>query len=116
VIVRYISPPKAEAAEAVSVDAGDVMGYGAEPVKVIREGRRALIVLKGQHDQFRAFSAKCTHLGCIVEYQPAETRFKCNCHGSAFDLQGIPLNGPASKPLQPYRIEVKGDRVVVTVI
>lgn len=47
---------------------------------------------------FRALSAVCTHLGCIVSQ--VEWGFTCPCHGSKFDRQGNVIGGPAPKPLE----------------
>lgn len=46
-----------------------------------------------------AIDAVCTHLGCLVQ-QGEKGGFVCPCHNSAFDDQGNPLNGPATKPLR----------------
>ena len=47
---------------------------------------------------FRAISAVCTHLGCIVERTENGT-FTCPCHGSKFDAEGHVTAGPAPKAL-----------------
>jgi nitrite reductase/ring-hydroxylating ferredoxin subunit len=39
-----------------------------------------------------AFSAACTHMGCLVQWQSAERRFLCPCHGGLFDENGNPVN------------------------
>jgi glycine/D-amino acid oxidase-like deaminating enzyme/nitrite reductase/ring-hydroxylating ferredoxin subunit len=46
----------------------------------------------------------CTHLGCALTWNTADTSWDCNCHGSRFDPDGQVLNGPAVRPLeQPGR-------------
>lgn len=58
-----------------------------------------------------AFSAICTHQGCVVAAAGAE--FRCPCHGSRFDAAtGEVLNGPAIDPLSPIEVAVSGDRIV----
>ena len=48
---------------------------------------------------FMPFQERCTHLGCTVVRQ-ADNIFECPCHGSAFDLNGDVLVGPAVSPLR----------------
>ena len=58
-----------------------------------------------------AFSAICTHQGCIVA--PAEDEFDCPCHASRFNSStGAVLGGPALKPLEKVQVTVSGDSVV----
>lgn len=43
-----------------------------------------------EEDKVLAFSAACTHMGCIVQWQGAERHFVCPCHGGRFTEYGKP--------------------------
>ena len=59
-----------------------------------------------------AFSAICTHQGCLVS--PAASEFDCSCHGSRFAAAtGAVLKGPASRALDPIPVSVSGGSVVI---
>ncbi len=57
--------------------------------------------------QVLAFNDTCTHLGCKVDYQPAEKRFFCPCHQSAFELDGKRKNLTPPRDLDGLEAEVK---------
>jgi Rieske Fe-S protein len=61
---------------------------------------------------FKAFSAVCTHQGCIVNAIASGT-IDCPCHGSKFSIKdGSVVNGPAASPLPPVAIKVDGTVIV----
>jgi Rieske Fe-S protein len=58
-----------------------------------------------------AFTAICTHQGCVVE--PAKTEFDCPCHGSRYDAAtGEVLGGPAPRALERIPVTVTGDAIM----
>lgn len=59
-----------------------------------------------------AMSAVCTHLSCTVD-ESGDGGFECPCHGSRFAADGAVTEGPASAPLQWYRVRLDGESVFV---
>jgi glycine/D-amino acid oxidase-like deaminating enzyme/nitrite reductase/ring-hydroxylating ferredoxin subunit len=49
----------------------------------------------------RTVSARCTHIGGVVEWNDAEQSWDCPLHGSRFAPDGSVLEGPATHPLRP---------------
>ena len=67
---------------------------------VDHEGTR-YAVYRSENGDLDALSARCTHMGCLVGFNPAERSWDCPCHGSRFALNGDVLEGPAVEPLAP---------------
>jgi cytochrome b6-f complex iron-sulfur subunit len=60
-------------------------------------------------DRLFVIYAKCTHLGCTPDWKPAENKFKCPCHGSGYDSEGINFEGPAPRPMDRCHVEIGPD-------
>jgi glycine/D-amino acid oxidase-like deaminating enzyme/nitrite reductase/ring-hydroxylating ferredoxin subunit len=64
-------------------------------------GKGQVAVYRDDAGDLHKVSAVCTHLGCIVTFNNAETTWDCPCHGSRFDVDGKVIQGPAVKDLEP---------------
>lgn len=70
-----------------------------------------IVVTQATEGDFKAFSAVCTHQGCLVE-SSSEGDIRCPCHGSTFSLEdGSAVSGPATGSLAPVEIAVDGDAI-----
>jgi nucleotide-binding universal stress UspA family protein/nitrite reductase/ring-hydroxylating ferredoxin subunit len=72
---------------------------------VVADGGEKLAVYRDDRGELHAMSAKCTHMGCIVGWNPAEKTWDCPCHGSKYAPTGQVINGPAKKALTPIAVE-----------
>lgn len=82
-----------------------------------RERARQTVFLVRDGDAVKALSATCTHLGCQVRWDRDAKRFRCPCHGGAYDAQGNVIEGPPPRPLDTIdvRVDASGDAVMVRV-
>lgn len=67
---------------------------------VVRAGGDRVAVYRDEDGEVHALSARCTHLGCLVDFNAAERSWDCPCHGSRFGIDGEILQGPALRPLK----------------
>ncbi len=68
---------------------------------VARIGAKQYAVYRDDDGRLNALSARCTHLGCIVGWSPADRAWECPCHGSRFAADGTVVQGPATADLPP---------------
>lgn len=61
----------------------------------MRSGLSKVAVYRDESGALSKCSAVCTHLGCIVQWNPVERSWDCPCHGSRFDPHGRVVMGPA---------------------
>jgi Rieske Fe-S protein len=71
------------------------------------------VITQPQKGEFKAFSAICTHQGCVVD--TVTNTINCPCHGSKYSItDGSVVNPPAPQPLPAKTIKVSGDTLTVT--
>ena len=72
-----------------------------------------VVVTQPAEGDFKAFTAVCTHQGCMVG-KVEDNTIMCPCHGSAFSAEdGSVTNGPATEPLDAVEISVEGDEITL---
>ncbi len=80
--------------------------------KVSLAGTPAVVVRTSR--EFRAFSAVCTHLGCLVQWNANDRIFHCPCHAASFDPDGEVISGPPPRPLREFSVSVVQGKVFVS--
>ena len=111
----YSGAPSSAAStgSAAGANASAVLASTAEiPVgggKVLTD--KKIVITQPQAGSFHAFTAICTHLGCIVNTVSGGT-INCPCHGSKYSIvNGSVVNGPAPLPLAVVSIKVQGTSI-----
>jgi cytochrome b6-f complex iron-sulfur subunit len=64
-------------------------------------------------DRLFVIYARCTHLGCTPDWKASENKFKCPCHGSGYDSEGINFEGPAPRPMDRAKVVLDAEGQVV---
>jgi cytochrome b6-f complex iron-sulfur subunit len=107
-IARFLGTPRVPEAATSQVQVGPTNDpeLVEKGFKIVPFGNQPVIVIKLSETDIRAFSAVCTHLACIVEYQKAKRDIYCNCHGGVYDLHGRNISGPPPRPLAPYTVHL----------
>jgi Rieske Fe-S protein len=75
--------------------------------------RAAAWLRRVSDDEFIAFSATCTHLGCPVRWMPGANLFLCPCHGGVYYGDGSVAAGPPPHPLFRYEVRLVDDEVQI---
>ena len=72
-----------------------------------------IIIIK-EAGKFTVLSSRCTHLGCMIN-KFENNQLICPCHGSAFDMEGSCVKGPAGKSLQKhsYSIDLENKKLII---
>lgn len=66
------------------------------------------VLLRSAAGEYYAFSRKCSHAGCSVEFDGARRILKCPCHKGAFDARiGNVMYGPAQRPLDQIVLQLR---------
>ena len=113
-VVAYILPKSTAGKEKVFVDPSGkpimVSAVSDAGSKIGLAFGHPTVVIDYKGD-LRAFSAVCTHLGCIVQWEKEAGTFLCPCHAGKYDALGNVISGPPPKPLPRYAIKVVDNEI-----
>lgn len=115
-IIAYLIPPQQAEVEVNSVKAGKLSEIEKDSGKIIRFGNKPVILIRTANNEFRAFSAICTHLDCTVQYRSDFGLIWCACHNGKYDLNGRNISGPPPRPLDEYRVVIQGEEIFISKI
>jgi glycine/D-amino acid oxidase-like deaminating enzyme/nitrite reductase/ring-hydroxylating ferredoxin subunit len=82
------------------VKRGSVDEIAAGEGRIVGSGLGQRAAYRDEDGTLHELSARCTHLGCIVNWNSAERTWDCPCHGSRFAATGEVIEGPAVGPLR----------------
>jgi cytochrome b6-f complex iron-sulfur subunit len=115
-IVAYLVPPEAVQsglgplrtkigkADDLPPGQGKLALVNDEPVWVVHQSQKG----------FAAFSALCTHKGCLVKWEEKRGLFMCPCHEGRFDEDGNVVSGLPRRPLTRFRVGLVHDELYVS--
>ena len=114
-VTRFIIPPDipevTSDSELLTLTPDDLAPNSGE---IFRFGNEPGIIVRTPEGELKAFSARCPHLDCTVQYRDDLSRIWCACHNGHFDLQGRNVAGPPPKPLEGFDVNVRGDEITVS--
>ena len=86
-----LARPEADSVRELKPGEGMIVGRRGKKVAAFRDS----------NGNVHRLSPVCTHLGCLVRWNPSESTWDCPCHGSRFKPTGEVIAGPAEEPLPP---------------
>ena len=113
-LFAYLIPPKIVEAKVKSAKIGTVSDFPPSSSKIVRFGRKPVIIVRTDQGEFSALEATCTHLDCIVQFKKETNQILCACHNGIYDIKGKNLSGPPPKPLGEFEVTIIDDEIVIT--
>jgi cytochrome b6-f complex iron-sulfur subunit len=112
-VARFVRPRSTTNSGALEV----IAPYKVNELKADAEGRwpppfnfggKPCLVVRTPEGEIRAFNAVCTHVECTVEFRESQADIFCNCHNGVYDLNGHNVSGPPPRPLEIYKVTLRG--------
>lgn len=113
-VLRFLNPPAVAEASVHEVIAGKVQDFKLNTGKIVKFGTTPALLIRNADNEWRAFSAICTHLNCTVQFQESSRQIWCACHNGLYDLNGKVVSGPPPRPLEEFAVHIRGDEVILS--
>lgn len=111
-VARFMEPRERVARGPTTIGKVDEFPLGT--VRTVLVDERPVLVLRGADGEFKAFSAICTHLQCIVGHSAERNQIECPCHRGVYSLDGLNTGGPPPRPLEEVAVLVNDGLVIVS--
>ena len=114
-IISYLLPASPKGAGYTGPTmVGEVGDFPVGTGKVVAVNDKPVIIVNTAAGGVKAFSAICTHLGCIVEWDKKKGVIHSPCHDGLFNpVTGAVIGGPPPRPIPPYELATKEGKVYV---
>jgi cytochrome b6-f complex iron-sulfur subunit len=113
-VVLYLLPKSSNQGAGGPVEVGKAEEFAVGVGKIVSVNDKPVIVVNTKVGGMKAFTAICTHLGCIVSWNDRKGSIACPCHDGYFNaVTGAVVSGPPPKPLTQYEVAIKDGKVLV---
>jgi Rieske Fe-S protein len=113
-VFKYMIPPDAPELNINRIEVGTLADFPLGSSKIIRMGRKPVLILRKKDGNFKALEATCTHLDCTVQFKRETEQVWCACHNGFYDVEGRNVSGPPPRPLGRFNVVLKDDKVIIT--
>lgn len=113
-IISYLLPKSATLGYGGPTDIGKVEDFPLDSGMVVPVNDKPVIIVNTKTGGLKAYSAICTHLGCIVFWDQKKGLIHSPCHEGLFNaVTGAVVSGPPPRPLPAYELAIKDGKVLI---
>jgi cytochrome b6-f complex iron-sulfur subunit len=113
-VIGYLLPKGQTTGYGGPTEVGKAEDFALNSGKVVSVNDKPVIVVNTKAGGLKAFSAICTHLGCIVLWEERKGTIHCPCHDGFFNpVTGAVVSGPPPTPLAQYEVVAKDGKVLI---
>ena len=111
-VARFVEPRTSPAKGTALI--GKLAEFPPGTSKTVLVDESPVLVIRATDGKFRAFSALCTHLQCVVAYAPERNQIECPCHRGLYSIDGQNIAGPPPRPLDEWLVTVNEGSIIVS--